>query len=122
MREKLSLTSLLVAACATTPVPAAGLPSRAEVQEAVTRLDRWCWDQSELDPAISCVAGSVREVRRHHCRAEPAPDRPSRILCSYTGVWRLLDRRGRFSECAWLSRSGSGWRIDERPDADVCEF
>jgi hypothetical protein len=113
------LLSVLLAACAT---PAPYPPSRAEMQEAVIRLDLWCWDQSELDSSISCVAGSVREVRRHNCRADPAPDRPSRVLCSYSGVWRLRDRSGRFSECAWLSRSGSGWRIDERPHADVCEF
>jgi hypothetical protein len=115
------LLSFFLAACATTAAPAPDLLSRAEMQEAVTRLARRCWDQSELDSAISCVAGSVREVRRHRCRAEPAPDRPSRVLCSYTGVWRLHERRGRFSECAWLTRTGGGpWRIDGFPDAEFC--
>jgi hypothetical protein len=110
---------LALAACATAPRPdAANLPSRAALQDAVTDSDHGCQSLAVTDSSIDCNAVPDRVVTVHRCRADLVPDQPTRVFCRYRGTWswRYLERHGSFGECAWLTRTEWGWRIDGIPD------
>jgi len=107
--------TLLLAACATTPVQG-DHPSRRAVADAlVTSL---VCEESET---VVCHNQPRRAVLTSlRCTSVAGIDR---ILCRYAGRMSWMDgTRGPIpSECAHLARNTEGrWRIEYYPDSDVC--